>query len=179
MDDSTERWHGYVKFSIQIIGSIFGEHFVKLAVDTGQHKPLLWFQYVGVIFVLWPQGPHKLQVSSTTSVVLRSSIWFAKEIKPDRTVPFPEVVVIWKGSVLATEFTDNLLTQASTSTLNVIIFSMTNEDSFRFCTIWLLPQAKNDKICLIKLTMYDVIFSSAVIPNGSLTQFLIQRVVVM
>jgi hypothetical protein len=43
---------------LPIVSNIFMEHFEKLALDSAQHKPLLWLWYVDDMFVFWPHGPE-------------------------------------------------------------------------------------------------------------------------
>jgi hypothetical protein len=42
-----------------IVSNIFMEHFEKLALDSVQHKPSLWFRYFDDTFVVWPRGPER------------------------------------------------------------------------------------------------------------------------
>jgi hypothetical protein len=45
----------------QIVSNIYVEHFEKLALESAQHKLLLWLCYFEDTFVVWSQGPERLQ----------------------------------------------------------------------------------------------------------------------
>jgi hypothetical protein len=79
------------------------EHFEKLALDSAQHKPPLWLQYVDDTFVVWPHGPEWLQNFLCQLSSLRPSIQFTMEIESDSAIPFLEVLVVRKEMILATE----------------------------------------------------------------------------
>jgi hypothetical protein len=42
-----------------IVSNIFMEHFKNLVLDSVQHKPSLWLQYIDAIFVVCPHGPGR------------------------------------------------------------------------------------------------------------------------
>jgi hypothetical protein len=56
--------------------------------------------------------------------------------------------------------------------LSLIIEHMLKEELFRAWTVELLSYAKDNRTFSVKLTTWDVIFTSVVIPSGSWTQFL-------
>jgi hypothetical protein len=62
-----------------IVSNIFMEHFEKLALDSAQHKPLLWLQYVDDMFVVWLHGPEQLQDFLSHLNSLRLSIQVTME----------------------------------------------------------------------------------------------------
>jgi hypothetical protein len=67
-----------------IISNICMEHFVKLALDSAQHKPLLCLLYVDAIIVVWTHGPEWLHNSLSHFNILRPSIQFT--MKQSHTV---------------------------------------------------------------------------------------------
>jgi hypothetical protein len=79
------------------------EYFGKLAFDSTQHKPLLWFCWVGDIFVVWPHGPELLHNFLSHLNSLRPSIQFTMKIDSDSAVLFLDVLVIRKGATLPTK----------------------------------------------------------------------------
>jgi hypothetical protein len=75
-----------------IVRNIFMEHLEKLVPDTTQYIPSLWLRYVDdiVLFVVWPQGPERLQnfLSHLNNLrSLSSSLW-------------KYVLVTWEGTTL-------------------------------------------------------------------------------
>jgi hypothetical protein len=122
----------------------------------------------------WCNG---LQNSSTTSIVWRPFTQFTREIESDSIISFLDVLVTRKGSALATEVyrkpihTGRYLNFKSNHPLHV------KRGIIQIYTTKLLPYAMNDMVCLMRLTTWDVIFSSFITTNGSSTQFLIPRVV--
>jgi hypothetical protein len=57
------------RFLSSIISKIYMDHFEILALDSAQHKPLLWLHYVDDIFVIWPHFPGGYRISSFTTAV--------------------------------------------------------------------------------------------------------------
>jgi hypothetical protein len=45
-----------------MVSNIFMEHFEEIALDTADHKPTKWLTYVDDTFVVWSQGPARLQL---------------------------------------------------------------------------------------------------------------------
>jgi hypothetical protein len=84
-----------------IHSNIFPEHSEKLALDSAQHKPSLWLQYVDDTFVVWPRGQEQLQNFLSHLNSLRHSIQFTKKIQSGSAIPFLDVLVIRKGTTLA------------------------------------------------------------------------------
>jgi hypothetical protein len=84
---------------LPIVSNIYIEHFEKLAFDSAQHKPSLCLQYVDDIFVVWPCGPEQLQ----NLLSLRPSIHFTKATRVRQFHSFSDVLVIRKGTILATK----------------------------------------------------------------------------
>jgi hypothetical protein len=78
-----------------IVSNIYMEHFEKLPLDWAQHKPSLWLWYVDDTFVVWPHGPERFS--------LRPPIQFTVEIESDSAISFLDVLVIRKGTTLATK----------------------------------------------------------------------------
>jgi hypothetical protein len=64
------------------------EHFKKLALDSAQHKPLLWLWYVEDTFVVWPHGPELSQNFLSHLSSLSPSIQFTMEIELDSVILF-------------------------------------------------------------------------------------------
>jgi hypothetical protein len=109
---------------------------------------------------------------------LMASIRFTTEIESDSAIPFLDGLVIRKGTTLATK-----VCRKPTHTGRYLTSDLTNprmwkEVSFRVLTIELLPYPNNDKICLIKLVTWDVIFSSVLIPKISFARLSIPGVAV-
>jgi hypothetical protein len=46
--------------------SFFKEHFEKAALDATQYQPSMWLRNVDDTFLVWPHGPERLRISSTT-----------------------------------------------------------------------------------------------------------------
>jgi hypothetical protein len=86
-----------------VVSNIYMEHFGKLALETEQHKPSLWFRYVDDTLVIWPHGADGLQNFLTHLNNLRSSIQFTMEIQSEGGIPFLDVLVIRKGTALSTK----------------------------------------------------------------------------
>jgi hypothetical protein len=86
-----------------IVSNIFMGHFEKLALDSAQYKPLLWLRYIEDIFVVWPHGSERLQNSLNHLNSLRPFIQFTMEVESDSAIRFPNVLVIRKGTTLATK----------------------------------------------------------------------------
>jgi hypothetical protein len=63
-----------------ILSNIFLVHSEKLALDSAQHKPSLWLQYVEDTFVVWPHGQEQLENFLSHPNSLRHSIQFTKKI---------------------------------------------------------------------------------------------------
>jgi len=59
-----------------------------------------------------------------TSVILRPSIQLIVEIGTNNMIPFLDILVSWKGSVLTIPVYRNLRTLATTSTTDLIIHHM-------------------------------------------------------
>jgi hypothetical protein len=97
------------------------EHLEKLALDLAQHKPSLWHRYADDTFVVWPHGPSRLQDFLSHLSSSRPSIQFAMEIESDSAIAFLDVLVIRKGTTLATKPTGNPPTLADTSTSTLTI----------------------------------------------------------
>jgi hypothetical protein len=76
-------------------------HFEELALDSAQHKPLLWLQYIDNTFVVWPHGPERLQNFLSHLNSLRPSIQFTNETESDCMITFLDVLVIRKEMTLA------------------------------------------------------------------------------
>jgi hypothetical protein len=72
-----------------IVIIIFMEHFEKLALDSAQHKPSLWFRYFDDTFVVWPHNPEWLQ--NFFSHLNSSSQW-----KRSQTVRLP-FLMFWSS----------------------------------------------------------------------------------
>jgi hypothetical protein len=79
-----------------IVSNIFMENFEQFALDSAQHKPLLWLRYVDDTFVSWPHGPEQLQNFLSDLNTLRPSIQFTMEIESDNAIPFLDVLVTGK-----------------------------------------------------------------------------------
>jgi hypothetical protein len=58
-------------------------------------------------------------------------MYIGLEIVLDCVIPFLDALVIRKGMVLASKFIDNSPTVANTSSSNLIILSMSEEEQFR------------------------------------------------
>jgi hypothetical protein len=86
-----------------IVSNIFMEHFEKLALDSAQHKPWLWLQYVADTFVVWPHGLSQLQKFLSHLNCLRPSIQFTMETESDNAIAFLDVLVIREETTLATK----------------------------------------------------------------------------
>jgi hypothetical protein len=84
-----------------IFSNIFMEYFEKLALVLAQHKPSLWLRYVHDIFVVWPQGPERLQNFLSHLNSLRPPIQFTMEIESDSENAFLDVLVIREEMTLA------------------------------------------------------------------------------
>jgi hypothetical protein len=77
------------------------ENFEKLAFDSAQHKPSLWLRYVDT-FVACPHDLGWIQKILSHLNNLRPSIQFTMEVESGSAIPFLDVLVIRKGSTLAT-----------------------------------------------------------------------------
>jgi hypothetical protein len=86
-----------------IVSNIFMEHFEKLALDSGQHKPSVWLQYIDDMFVVWSHGPLRLQDFLSHLNSLRPSIQFTMEVESDSAIAFLDVLVFRKETTLATK----------------------------------------------------------------------------
>jgi hypothetical protein len=84
-----------------IVSNIFLEHSEKLALDSAQHKQLLWLLYVDDTFVVWPHGQEQLQNFLSHLNSLWHSIQFTKKIWSESVIPFLEVLVVRKEMTLA------------------------------------------------------------------------------
>jgi hypothetical protein len=63
-----------------IVSNTFMEHLETLALDTAQYKLSLWLRHIYDIFVIWPQGPERLQNCLSHLNSLRPSFQFNVEI---------------------------------------------------------------------------------------------------
>jgi hypothetical protein len=72
------------------------EHFVKLVLDSAQHKTSLWLRYVDDNFVVWLRCPEKLQNFLSSFKDLKPAIQFTIEIESDSANSFSEVLIIRK-----------------------------------------------------------------------------------
>jgi hypothetical protein len=86
-----------------IVSNIFMGHFGKLLLDSSQHKPLLWLQYIDDVFVICPYGPDRLQDFLRHLNSLSPSYQFTMEIVSDSAVPFLDVLLIRKQTTMATK----------------------------------------------------------------------------
>jgi hypothetical protein len=86
-----------------IVSNIFIEHFEKLPLDSAQHKPSLWLQYVDDTFVVWSHGPSWLQDLLSHLTHLRPSIQFTMKTESDSVTAFLDVLVIREEITLATK----------------------------------------------------------------------------
>jgi hypothetical protein len=86
-----------------ILSNIFINHFEKLALDSAQHKPSLWLQYVYDTFVVWPHASERMQDFLSHLNSLRPSIQFTMEIESNTVIPFLAVLLTRKEMTLATE----------------------------------------------------------------------------
>jgi hypothetical protein len=84
------------------------EHFEKLALDSAQHRPSLWLQYVDDTFVVWPYDPEQLQNFLSQLSSLRLSIQFSVETESDSAIAFLDVLAIRKETTLADISTSNI-----------------------------------------------------------------------
>jgi hypothetical protein len=73
--------------SLSPVVSILMEHFEEIALDIAYHKPAKWLRHVDVTFVVWPQGPAKLQQFLYHLNSLRPTIKFRMEVEPNDTLP--------------------------------------------------------------------------------------------
>jgi hypothetical protein len=79
------------------------EHFEELVLDSAQYRPSLLLGYVDHTFVVWPRGSERLQNFLNHLNSLRPSIQFTMEIESDSAILFLDVLVIRKGTTLATK----------------------------------------------------------------------------
>jgi hypothetical protein len=86
-----------------IVSNIYKECFGKLALDSVQHKLLLWLCYVGDTFVVWPHGPEWLQNFLSYLNSLRPSIQFTVKIVSDSVISFLDSLVIRKEITMVTK----------------------------------------------------------------------------
>jgi hypothetical protein len=83
------------------------EHFEKLVLDSAQHKPSLWLQYVEDTLVVWSQDPDQLQnfLSHLRSFMAFHPVHYRNRVR--RAIPFLDVLVVRKGMTLATKVYSN------------------------------------------------------------------------
>jgi hypothetical protein len=86
-----------------MVSNIFMEHFEKLALDSAQYKPSLWFRYVDDTFVVRPHGPEWLQDFLRDLNSLRPSIQFTMEIESNSEIAFLDILVLREATILATK----------------------------------------------------------------------------
>jgi hypothetical protein len=86
-----------------IVSNICMELFEELALDSAQYKPSLWLRYIDDIFMVLPHGSEQLQNFLDQLNSLRPSINFTMEIESGSAIPFLNVLVIMKGTKLATK----------------------------------------------------------------------------
>jgi hypothetical protein len=149
--------------------------FVLLEGTTGtQHKPSLCLRHFVYTFVAWPHGPERLHNFLSDLNSLRPSIQFTAET--DAAIHHLDVVITKKGTALASKVYRkpthigrylNLKSNYPPRLKGGLIQGLHSRAS----TI-----CQKDKISLVKLTSWDVIFSSTIIPKISLTPLLIPRV---
>jgi hypothetical protein len=53
-----------------VIADFFTEIFEEVALSWAGHKPLSWFHYVNVTFIVWPRGSNRLKDFLTTRTSL-------------------------------------------------------------------------------------------------------------
>jgi hypothetical protein len=133
-----------------IVSNIYMEHFEKLALDSEQHKPSLWFRYVDDTFVIWPQGADGLQNFLTHLNNLRSSIQFTMEIESEGAIPFLDVLVIRKGTALSMKVYKKPTHTGRYLNFNLTTLHVSKEELFAVFMIELPPYAKNDKTCWLR-----------------------------
>jgi hypothetical protein len=90
-------------FLSPIVSNIYTQHFEKLALDSAQHKQLLWLYYVHDTFVIWPHDAEGLKNFLSHLSSLRLSIQFTMDIESDSPIPFLDVLVIRKETTLGTK----------------------------------------------------------------------------
>jgi hypothetical protein len=86
-----------------VVSNIIMERFEKLALDSAQHKQSLWLRHVDDIFVILPHGPERSQNFLSHLNSFRPYIQFTMEIEPDSAIPSVDILVIRKGTPLATK----------------------------------------------------------------------------
>jgi hypothetical protein len=154
------------------------EHLEKVALESSQHKSLLWLCYVDDKFVAWPHGPEQLLNFLSHLNSLRPSIQFTKEMDPYSAFPFFGVLVIRKKTPMATK-----VFRKPTHTGQYLNVNSNHPPHVkRFNSVFtkeIPPHAKNIKICVITPVVSDVIFSFTVIFKISLTQLLTPRAAVL
>jgi hypothetical protein len=85
-----------------VVSNIYMEHFEDLALKTAAHRPSLWLRYVDDTFVIWPQGPDRLQEIFCHIKGIRPTIQFTMETENNNKIPFLDVQVIRKQSSIIT-----------------------------------------------------------------------------
>jgi hypothetical protein len=85
-----------------VVCNVYMEHFEKLALDAAPYKPSLWLQYVDDTFVIWPHGTNQLQEFLDHLNGVRPSMQFTMEIESNNSIPFLDILVIRKDSMLTT-----------------------------------------------------------------------------
>jgi hypothetical protein len=83
------------------VSNIYTQHSEKLALDSAQHKPLLWLHYVHDTFDVWPHDPQGLKNFLSYFNISRPSTQFTMDIGSDSPILFLDVLVIRKETMLA------------------------------------------------------------------------------
>jgi hypothetical protein len=136
------------------------EHFEKLALDSAQHKPLLWCWYVDDTFVVCSHGPELLQNFLSHFSSLSPSIQFTMEI--DSVIPFLDVLVIRKEMTLAIK-----VFRKPTRTGRYLNFKSNHLPCVKSGLIQSLHSRASTTICQEQQDMFDEISSLRHLqPNG-------------
>jgi hypothetical protein len=86
-----------------VVSNIFMEHFEEMALDTADYKPDKWLRDVDETFVIWPNGPAKLQEFLHHINSIRPTIKFTIEAASNNTLAFLDILIMKRGSKLTTK----------------------------------------------------------------------------
>jgi hypothetical protein len=78
----------------QVVINIFMEYSEEITLDTADHKPAKWLRYVNDIFMVWRNGPAKLQRFLHHLNSVRPATTFTMKVEANDTLPFLDILVM-------------------------------------------------------------------------------------